>query len=63
MGLMLARLITVCDVLLEDSLRWLHPGASARPCRSGHRATRRCWTATPTRLAELTAPAEDAPDA
>lgn len=30
-GLMLARLLGVCDLLLDDSLVWLHPGAKRAP--------------------------------
>lgn len=31
MSLMLARLLGVCDLLLDDSLMWLHPGAKRAP--------------------------------
>ena len=31
LGLMLARLLGVCDLLLDDSLVWLHPGAKRAP--------------------------------
>ena len=27
----LARLVTICDLLLDDSLPWLHPGAKRPP--------------------------------
>ena len=30
-GRTLARLITICDLLLDDSLPWLHPGAKRAP--------------------------------
>jgi hypothetical protein len=31
LGLTVARLVTVCDLLLDDSARWLWPGAKAPP--------------------------------
>ncbi len=31
LGRTLARLVTVCDLLLDDSLPWLHPGAKRAP--------------------------------
>jgi hypothetical protein len=31
LGRTLARLITICDLLLDDSLPWLHPGAKRAP--------------------------------
>ena len=30
-GRTLARLLTICDLLLDDSLPWLHPGAKRAP--------------------------------
>ena len=37
----------VCDLLLDESLRWLFPGAKEAPVPARHRAaTRGCWTAT-----------------
>ena len=63
MGLMLARLVTVCDLLLDDSLMWLHPGAKRAPVPirpSRHEALLDRYAEA---LAELTAPVGDAPDA
>jgi hypothetical protein len=34
-GLMLARLVGVCDLLLDESVRWLWPGAKAAPVVEG----------------------------
>lgn len=34
-GLMLARLIGVCDLLLDESVHWLWPGAKAAPSADG----------------------------
>ena len=31
LGMALVRLLTVCDLLLDDSLKWLHPGAKVAP--------------------------------
>jgi hypothetical protein len=31
LGVALARLVTVCDLLLDESLRWLYPGARVAP--------------------------------
>ena len=31
LGIALARAVTVCDLLLDDSLAWLHPGAKRAP--------------------------------
>lgn len=31
LGRTLARLVTICDLLLDDSLPWLHPGAKRAP--------------------------------
>ena len=31
LGLAIGRMLAVCDLLLDDSLRWLHPGARQAP--------------------------------
>ncbi|MFN8621256.1 MAG: YbjN domain-containing protein [Chloroflexota bacterium] len=31
LGVCLARVVTICDLLLDDSLAWLHPGAKRAP--------------------------------
>ena len=59
LGVALARLVTVCDLLLDDSLKWLHPGAKAAPTPTRPSRHGRSWRAMPTQLGELTAPAPD----
>jgi len=57
-GLMLARLVTICDLLLDDSLAWLHPGAKRAPVPvrpSRHEALLDRYAAA---LGELTAPVD-----
>ena len=34
LGTALVRLVTVCDLLLDESLKWLFPGAKWRPCQA-----------------------------
>lgn len=60
LGIALARLITVCDLLLDDSLKWLHPGAKLPPTPvrpSRHEALLARYA---DRLGELVAPSPDA---
>ena len=62
LGLTLARLVSVCDLLLDDSWRWLWPGAKSPPApvtgQSRHEALLERYAR---QLAELTVPAaEDA---
>ncbi len=56
LGVALARLVTVCDLLLDESLKWLFPGAKVaptpkRPSRHGALLARYA-----DRLGELAAP-------
>lgn len=62
LGLALARLVTVCDLLLDESLRWLFPGAKVAPTpkRASHHEALLARYAD--RLGELTAPAADPDD-
>jgi hypothetical protein len=63
LGLTIARLVMVCDLLLDDSVRWLWPGAKAPPSDpeqgTGHAAVLDRYA---DELAELTFPAADALD-
>ncbi len=66
LGLTVARLVTVCDLLLDDSVRWLWPGAKAPreppPDEPGSMAPAAVLDRYAEQLAELTAPAaEDDP--
>jgi hypothetical protein len=59
LGIALARLVTVCDLLLDESLKWLYPGAKVaptpkRPSRHGGLLARYA-----DRLGELTTPIAD----
>jgi len=58
LGLTVARLVTVCDLLLDESARWLWPGAKAAPAPatgpSPHEAFLQRYA---DQLAELVAPA------
>lgn len=59
LGMALARLVTVCDLLLDESLKWLFPGAKAAPVpkrRSRHEAFLARYSE---QLGELVAPAGD----
>ena len=63
MGVMIARLVTVCDLLYDDSLVWLHPGAKRAPVPvrpSRHEALLDRYADA---LAELVAPPGGVPDA
>ena len=59
-GLTVARLVMVCDLLLDDSVRWLWPGAKAPPVAAapttGHAAVLDRYA---DQLAELTVPAAE----
>lgn len=59
-GLTVARLVMVCDLLLDESVRWLWPGAKAAPAAptrtTGHAAVLDRYA---DQLAELTAPAAE----
>ncbi len=57
-GLMLARLIGVCDLLLDESAHWLWPGAKAAPEPKGPGGNERLLERYAVELAELSAPAE-----
>lgn len=59
LGLALARLVTVCDLLLDDSLKWLYPGArrAPEPKRPGRHEALLARYAT--QLGELVAPASE----
>ena len=62
LGLTLARLVTVCDLLLEDSLAWLHPGAKRAPVPVRPPRNEALLERHAAALAELTAPVADAPE-
>jgi len=62
LGLMLARLVTVCDLLLDDSLAWLHPGAKRAPVPVRPSRNEALLERHAAALGELTAPAVDAPE-
>jgi len=59
LGVALARLVTVCDLLLDESLKWLFPGAKVAPVpkRPGRHVALLARYAD--RLGELVAPAPD----
>lgn len=57
-GLMLARLIGVCDLLLDESLHWLWPGAKQAPEPKEPGRNERLLDRYTAELAELSAPAE-----
>jgi hypothetical protein len=59
-GLMLARLVGVCDLLLDESVRWLWPGAKAPPAVDGSGANAALLDRYAVELAELSAPAVEA---
>lgn len=54
-GLMLARLVAVCDLLLDESIRWLWPGAKAAPIPEGPGRNERLLDRYAIELAELSA--------
>lgn len=55
-GLMLARLIGVCDLLLDESVRWLWPGSKAAPEPTSPGRNELLLDAYAEDLAELVAP-------
>jgi hypothetical protein len=63
LGLTIARLVMVCDLLLDDSVQWLWPGAKAPPDGpaqdTGHVSVLDRYA---DELAELTVPAAEAID-
>ncbi len=59
LGVALARLVTVCDLLLDDSLKWLHPGAKAAPTPKRPSRHEALLSRYAVQLGELTAPAPD----
>jgi hypothetical protein len=60
LGLTVARLVTVCDLLLDDSVRWLWPGAKAPPGSSAEPSQHGAFLDRyADQLAELTAPAQE----
>lgn len=59
LGRTLARLITVCDLLLDDSLVWLHPGAKRAPVPVRPSRQEALLTRYAADLVELTAPMGD----
>ena len=59
LGVALARLVTVCDLLLDESLKWLYPGARVAPTpgrASRHEALLARYASA---LGELAAPPPD----
>ena len=50
LGIAIARLLAVCDLLLDESVRWLWPGRSAARARDGATCAA-CSIATATELA------------
>jgi hypothetical protein len=62
-GLMLARLVGVCDLLLDESVRWLWPGAKGAPAVEGPGAHALLLERYADELAELAAPSAAAPPA
>lgn len=63
LGLLLARLVGVCDLLLDESVRWLWPGAKAPPAVEGAGANAALLDRYADELAELTPPlGEPEPD-
>jgi hypothetical protein len=60
LGLTVARLVFVCDLLLDDSARWLWPGAKEPPAPpSGSSRHEALLDRYADQLAELTAPAAE----
>ncbi len=55
LGLMLARLVAVCDLLLAESVRWLWPGAKAPPHAEGEGRNPKLLERYAAELAELAA--------
>jgi hypothetical protein len=53
-GLMLARLVAVCDLLLEESIHWLWPGAKTAPAVDGPGRNTQLLERYADELAELT---------
>jgi Putative bacterial sensory transduction regulator len=61
-GLMLARLVGVCDLLLPESIHWLWPGAKAAPPPEGQGRNDALLVRYAAELAELTAPVQPQAD-
>ncbi len=60
LGLTVARLVTVCDLLLDDSVRWLWPGAKEPPePAEGTPRNQKLLDRYADELAELSAPPVD----
>lgn len=57
-GLMLARLVGVCDLLLDESMHWLWPGAKAAPEPKHGGRNDRLLDRYATELSELVAPVD-----
>jgi putative sensory transduction regulator len=53
LGLALARLLTICDLLLDDSARWLWPGGRMPSDRGGARRNNALFERYATELGEL----------
>ncbi len=59
LGVALARLVAVCDLLLDDSLKWLHPGAKVAPTPTRPSRHEALLARYADHLGELSAPATD----
>ena len=59
LGVALARLVTVCDLLLDDSIKWLFPGAKSAPVPKRPSRHEGLLARYADQLGELTAPAAD----
>ena len=59
LGIALARLVTVCDLLLDDSVKWLFAGAKVAPVPQRALRNEALLARYADRLGELTTPATD----